>query len=493
MRAVAYIRVSTGRQADQGMSLEIQSAAAARFCEERGWDLVDMFVDAGERGGKWDRPELQRLLADFPNDRRRRRQNAAPFDILLTYKLDRIARSSIDTHEIIGRLERAGVGFRSITEPTIDTTTPIGRVFLSVTSAFAEMERAALSARITPAMQAKTDRGQWVGRAPLGYRLEAKQLVFDETMTREGITIAELTRQVFHAYAREGSGILGISERITAALGGGRNPGSRGFGSSQVSRMLRRRTYVGDIQWNGTVYPGGHEPLIARSTWDAAQQRLDSVPARRNKSDSCYLLTGILRCRLCSGPMVGHSSRNRQRGTEYVYRRYECNWDRSNEHRRAAALPLKGTHAAVFRLLRHHLDGGAGDAPLMEFAEPVLADATQGIRRRLETISEQLDRLVDQLSRGVLGEQEFGRARHRLISEREELERSLTNTPTPRRAAPGRIRQTIRTTMDLVEDPEATADLKREALSLLLDTVTVERDGQTYIPSIVFRAPGASP
>ncbi len=470
------------------MSLEIQSAAAARFCEECGWDLVDVFVDAGERGGKWERPELQRLLSHFPSDRRRHRA-AAPFDVVLTYKLDRIARSSIDTHEIIGRLERAGVGFRSIAEPAIDTTTPIGRLFLSLLAAIAEMEKAHLSARITPAMQAKTDRGEWVGRAPIGYRVKDKRLVFDETMTREGISVAELTRQVFHAYGREGVGIHDLSARISAALGGGRNRTSRGFGTSQVSRMLRRRSYLGEIDWNGAVYPGAHEPLIALDLWEAVQTRLQHTPKRRHHPESCYLFAGILRCRLCGGPMVGHTSRRRRDGKrgDYVYRRYECNHDRTSAHRRAAAIRLDLAHALIFRALHAHLQGNQNILPLT-LSPSVPGDPTQGLRRRLDTIGEQLDRLVDQLSRGVLGEEEFGRARLRLSSEREELESALANPPPAPVSDPRQVRKLLRSTLDIIEDPEVVDDLKREAAAVLLDRISIEREGENgLVPHIIFR------
>ena len=76
-------------------------------------------------GGRWDRPELQRLLDQLRES-----------DVLVVWKLDRLSRSLRDVLSIMERLGEAGAGFRSLTE-AIDTTTPAGRMMMQIVGAFA--------------------------------------------------------------------------------------------------------------------------------------------------------------------------------------------------------------------------------------------------------------------------------------------------------------------------------------------------------------------
>src|SRR3546814_14618362 len=81
-------------------------------------------------GGRWDRPELHRLL-----------DRLEPGDVLAVWKLDRLSRSLKDLLLILDRVEKAGAGFRSLTE-NIDSTTASGRMMMQILVSFAEFERA---------------------------------------------------------------------------------------------------------------------------------------------------------------------------------------------------------------------------------------------------------------------------------------------------------------------------------------------------------------
>lgn len=86
-------------------------------------------------GGRWDRPELHRLLDQLRKG-----------DVLVVWKLDRLSRSLRDVLTIMERLSDSEAGFRSLTE-AIDTTTPAGRMMMQMVGAFAEFERAMLRER----------------------------------------------------------------------------------------------------------------------------------------------------------------------------------------------------------------------------------------------------------------------------------------------------------------------------------------------------------
>jgi len=102
-------------------------------------------------GGRWDRPELHRLLDQLREG-----------DVLVVWKLDRLSRSLRDVLTIMERLGEAGAGFRSLTE-AIDTTTPAGRMMMQMVGAFPEFERAMLKERTKAGLDAARE---CIGIAP---------------------------------------------------------------------------------------------------------------------------------------------------------------------------------------------------------------------------------------------------------------------------------------------------------------------------------------
>jgi len=105
-------------------------------------------------GGRWDRPELHRLLDQLRKG-----------DVLVVWKLGRLSRSLRDVLTITERLAEAKAGFRSLTE-AIDTTTAAGRMMMQMVGAFAEFERAMLRERTKAGLDAARAEGRIGGRRP---------------------------------------------------------------------------------------------------------------------------------------------------------------------------------------------------------------------------------------------------------------------------------------------------------------------------------------
>src|SRR5690348_9658412 len=103
-------------------------------------------------GGRWDRPELHRLL-----------DHLRPGDVVVVWKLDRLSRSLKDLLHIIEKIGTAGARSRSITE-AIDTTTPAGRMMMQMVGAFAEFERAMIKERTSAGLAAARAEGRIGGR-----------------------------------------------------------------------------------------------------------------------------------------------------------------------------------------------------------------------------------------------------------------------------------------------------------------------------------------
>ncbi len=105
-------------------------------------------------GGRWDRPELHRLLDQLREG-----------DTLVVWKLDRLSRSLKDLLHILERVEAVGARFRSLTE-AVDTAGPAGRMLMQMLGSFAEFERAMVRERTRAGLKAATARGRKGGRQP---------------------------------------------------------------------------------------------------------------------------------------------------------------------------------------------------------------------------------------------------------------------------------------------------------------------------------------
>jgi DNA invertase Pin-like site-specific DNA recombinase len=140
---LGYARVSK----TNGQDTALQTAAL----EAAG---VDRVYEDKATGGRWNRPELQRLLDHLREG-----------DVVVVWKLDRLSRSLKDVLHILEDIERRGAGFRSLTEP-VDTTTPAGKMFLAMVAAFAEFERAMIRERTKAGIDAARAQGRVGGRKP---------------------------------------------------------------------------------------------------------------------------------------------------------------------------------------------------------------------------------------------------------------------------------------------------------------------------------------
>src|SRR3989441_6877981 len=139
---IGYARVSTNDQETATQVAALKAAGCERIYREKS------------SGGRWDRPELHRLLDQLREA-----------DVLVVWKLDRLSRSLRDVLTIMERLTEAKSGFRSLTE-AIDTTTPAGRMMMQMVGAFAEFERAMLKERTKAGLDAARQDGRIGVRRP---------------------------------------------------------------------------------------------------------------------------------------------------------------------------------------------------------------------------------------------------------------------------------------------------------------------------------------
>ena len=164
-QAIGYVRVSTEEQARGGVSLAAQEKSIRTYCELRGFDLVELVIDAGVSA--WKRLDVRPGGSTVANMARR-----GKVDAVVSYKLDRLFRNAADCLEQTAAWDKANVSLHLIDMggQAVDTSSAMGRFFLTVMAGAAEMERALVSERTTAAMAHKRDLGERIsGQAPFGY------------------------------------------------------------------------------------------------------------------------------------------------------------------------------------------------------------------------------------------------------------------------------------------------------------------------------------
>ena len=139
---IGYARVSTQDQDSAAQVAALESYGCERIFQEKA------------SGGRWDRPELSKLIGQLRND-----------DVVVVWKLDRLSRSLKDLLTLMDQINQAGAGFRSLTE-LIDTTTPAGRMMMQMIGSFAEFEREMLRERTRNGLEAARKKGRVGGRRP---------------------------------------------------------------------------------------------------------------------------------------------------------------------------------------------------------------------------------------------------------------------------------------------------------------------------------------
>ena len=166
-QAIGYIRVSTDRQANEGVSLEAQEARISGWCTANGYELVQVFVDAGISGKRMDtRPELQKALASLKKGM-----------ALVSYSLSRVSRSSQDLITLGNKLRKKAVDLVSLSE-NMDTTTASGRAMFGMLAVMAELERELIAERTSSALQHKKATNQkYTNITPYGFEAIEGRLV----------------------------------------------------------------------------------------------------------------------------------------------------------------------------------------------------------------------------------------------------------------------------------------------------------------------------
>ena len=310
---VAYLRVSTDKQAEEGYGLDVQEKEVLKYARINELDNLVLFIDDGWTGTNMDRPALNAIIMmieRFNSGRTKVRVNA-----FIVPRIDRLGRTLFGTLQFIQdyivsqkdsknshiNRNKEDISFISVAEKDcrFDKEDPRSKFLFMLFATLAEFDRDMIVQKLQKGRLARIESGKWMGGGipPYGYKYNkelGKLVVIPEE--------AEKVKEIFRLYIEEK-----ISpQRIATMLG---------FkGERIVTQILQRKSSTGCIIYKGKEYPGEHQPIISLERWKEAQEEMQKRSVYRGESHN--LLTGLIYCGVC--------------GARYRYQK----WDRKNgEHK----------------------------------------------------------------------------------------------------------------------------------------------------------------
>ena len=369
LRAVGYRRVSMREQVD-GYSLDAQENSITKYIREQGWQLVDIYQDAGISAKKGShRPAFEKLLQDASDGK---------FDVVVVDKVDRFYRHLSGLLSTLDQLNSCGVAFASVQE-RMDFTTPWGKLMLSVLGTLAEIYIDNLRQEVRKGKLQRARQGLWIGAIPYGYcnglcskctdpngkgycpdfgqpdKSDGKKMVAHPIESK-------IVTQIFNWYATENETHRTIAMKLNSlkvTLADGTElpmrqkgvPGRTGphsFSRDVIRDMLKRIAYTGKVAYQGVdnngvhqkrkapshLFESVHPALVSQELFDQVNDireiRFKNIFNRRGTPVRIFPLTGILRCGYCGGPMRGSSHANKRYYADGNQREKTCECHQPN-------------------------------------------------------------------------------------------------------------------------------------------------------------------
>lgn len=328
-----YARVSTIEQAEEGYSVDEQIRVLNKFCEREGYLVYDEYVDRGISGKNISgRPAIQRLLLDAEQKK---------FEVVLVWKMNRLARKSLDLMNIVEKLESKNIAFRSYTE-RYETETSTGKLQFQLMAAIAEYERNNIAENVKMGMIARAKEGRWNGGQVLGY--DVVEISSDNRKRKDTHLVinereANTVQLIFQMYS-SGHGYKSIANYINKK--GYRTKKGKTFSLNAIKIIVTNPVYAGYIRYNvrkdwnekrrnninpnPIIQKGEHEPIISEEVWQIAQNIYQSRSCKPNRiHDGEFPLTGIIRCPACgAGMVISRTTNTLKDGTKRVLEYYVC-------------------------------------------------------------------------------------------------------------------------------------------------------------------------
>jgi|GEM_PF-1962222 len=285
-----YIRVSTEEQANEGYSISAQRERLKAFCVAQNWNEHKFYVDEGISGRSTNRPQFKKLMSDI---------EAGHIDVLLVYRLDRLTRSVRDLHKILDHLEKFKCFFRSATE-FYDTSTAMGRMFITIVAAIAEWESANLGERVKMGQIEKAHQKEWAAQAPYGFYKDEKHKLHQH---KEEIEAVKLMVQK----VREGFSFRQLSIYMDST----KYKPRRGYKwhIATLLELMHNPALYGSMRWRDEIIEDTHEGIMSKEEFNQLQKIIESRQNQKKRDvNSVFVYQTKLVCPDCGNRLSSERS-----------------------------------------------------------------------------------------------------------------------------------------------------------------------------------------
>jgi len=398
----SYIRVSTTKQGEHGVSLQEQNDAILHYAQRQNLRLIRSFEEQ-ETAAKRGRPVFSEML---------RLLKRGTADGVVIHKIDRGARNLKDWADL-GELIDAGVEVHFANE-SLDLNTRGGRLSADIQAVIAADFIRNLREETKKGFYGRLKQGLYPIRAPIGYLDcgggQAKQP--DPTM-------APLVREAFEIYATGNISQPRLAEEMYHR--GLRNKERKKLSLNGISTMLNNPFYMGliRIRKTGEYFSGVHTPILSKHLFDVVQQILDGKTVPRTHKHE-FMFSRMIRCALCGFTVMAELQRGH---TYYRCHTKACATKTTREERIDSAL------SNAFAPLHLNEDEAAYVQQWFAWTRAHMKEHSneqvEGRRLQLAQLRDRLARLTDAYLDGAIDKALHAERRASLIVEEAELKRNM--------------------------------------------------------------------
>lgn len=335
-----YTRVSTAAQTE-GYSLEAQQECLREYADYKNLEIASEYCDAGKSGKSIvGRPSFLKMLDDISSEKDN-------ISFVLVFKLSRFGRNAADILKSLQLLEDYEVDLICV-EDAIDSSTPGGKLTLTILSAVAEIERENINVQFMAGKMQKLLNGGWPGGVvPYGYRSVNKELQVEPAE-------AEIVRLIFDKYIQDDGTLNGVAiwlndNGYTRISKGEEKPFTYDF----IVNVLDNPIYHGKLNYNRRTnlkgvkrkpkdaieVDGIHEAIVSDELWQQVRDKREACSANNDKVDEperLSLLSGLIKCPACGNGLIASKNKhvNKNRGGHYkTIHYYSCRYYRRSAGR----------------------------------------------------------------------------------------------------------------------------------------------------------------
>jgi len=476
--AAVYVRVSTDEQTE--LSPDSQLEKIMEYAVKNSLIVPDdyIFMDEGISGrSAKKRPQFNQMIGLA-------KQSDHPISAVLVWKFSRFARNQEESIVYKAMLRKSGVEVISVSEPIIDG--PFGSLIERIIEWMDEYYSIRLSGEVKRSMTVNAQRGVRQTAPPFGYQLGPKDGPFMIPHPEE----AEIIRECYRLYI-SGVPVIQLVKDLNSR--GVLTHRGTEIENRTIMYWLQNPVYIGKNRWTPTgrtlrdfhnpdtvIVDGDHEPLVDEDLYAAVQElvRVNSEKYRPKSRPSTELkdwMGGVVRCADCGSTLVFQAPRYLI-CNGYVHGR--CN------HRQS--IRLDALHDAVLEKLRSDLSSSRSLSCQIHAAES--SDSSRkSLEAQLSQLERRLSRARDSYTAGIDTLEEYRKYHDSLTAEIFKVKAELEQLDSKKSAEEisSTLRKNIRTTLDTLESPVASKELKNSAIRDIIENCVWDKSISTL--SITYR------